>query len=418
MSPSARPAELNSLWRYGALGFALAFAALPLYIHLPNHYAREWGVSLSAMGLALMLTRCADAWTDILWGPWIDRLWRGGERRFWAAMLAAAAVLFGGMVLLFFPPEHLLIAALIVGTTLATQAHSLLTIAHQSWGLRLGGSVTRRSRIASWREGFNVLGVVTASALPLLLGWPSWALALGLGLALGLWAWSRGPRPPVAAQAERTPTGRWRRVDGTVRRLLGIQALHALANAVAAGLVLFFIQDVLQAPEHQATLLLLYFAAAIASLPLWLRWIARWGLWPAWLAGSTLAIVVFLWASRLGAGEWLAFAVICVGSGLAIGADLAVPTAWLAGHLARQQQQQHSAGTMGWWNLVNKLALAASAGLALPLLAAMGYHPGATEPSALQALTLCYAVLPLLLKATALGLMWHWRSTFSTGADT
>ena len=417
MSPPAATASPPQLWRYGGLGFALAFAALPLYIHLPNHYAREWGVSLTAMGLALMLTRCADAWTDILWGPWLDRVWRAGSQRFWATMVVAAAVLLGGMVLLFFPPEHQLIAALVVGTTLATQAHSLLTIAHQSWGVRLGGSVSQRTRIASWREGFHVLGVVTASALPLLLGWTSWALALALGLALGLWAWSRSPQPPRAAPVATETAGAWARLDPAVRRLLGIQALHALANAVAAGLVLFFIQDVLQTPQHQAALLLLYFAAAIASLPLWLRWIARWGLWPAWLTGSALAIVVFLWASTLGAGQWLAFALICVGSGLAIGADLAVPTAWLAGHLARQQQQQHSAGTMGWWNLVNKLALAASAGLALPLLAAMGYHPGATEPSALQALTLCYAVLPLLLKGLALGLMWHWRTTFSLGAD-
>ena len=31
---------------YGMLGLPLAFVALPLYVILPNHYSREFGVSL------------------------------------------------------------------------------------------------------------------------------------------------------------------------------------------------------------------------------------------------------------------------------------------------------------------------------------------------------------------------------------
>jgi len=32
--------------RYGLLGLPLAFCALPLYVLMPNLYARHWGVSL------------------------------------------------------------------------------------------------------------------------------------------------------------------------------------------------------------------------------------------------------------------------------------------------------------------------------------------------------------------------------------
>ena len=42
--------------RYGALGFALAFVALPLYVTLPAHYAQQYGVPLalvSAVGTFL-----------------------------------------------------------------------------------------------------------------------------------------------------------------------------------------------------------------------------------------------------------------------------------------------------------------------------------------------------------------------------
>ena len=35
---------------YGLLGLPLAFVALPLYVILPNHYAREFGMPLALLG--------------------------------------------------------------------------------------------------------------------------------------------------------------------------------------------------------------------------------------------------------------------------------------------------------------------------------------------------------------------------------
>ena len=55
----------------------------------------------------------------------------------------------------------------------------------------------------------------------------------------------------------------------------------------------------------------------------------------------------------------------------------------------------------GWWNLASKLNLALAAGLALPLLQALGYSPGAASEAGLQALTLAYAGLPCMLKLLA-----------------
>ena len=39
--------------RYGLLGLPLAFVALPLYVLLPNYYARNFGVPLAGLGLLL-----------------------------------------------------------------------------------------------------------------------------------------------------------------------------------------------------------------------------------------------------------------------------------------------------------------------------------------------------------------------------
>ena len=87
-----------------------------------------------------------------------------------------------------------------------------------------------------------------------------------------------------------------------------------------------------------------------------------------------------------------------VASGLALGADLALPAA-IAADLGERQGQ--AGACFGVWNFVAKLNLALAAGLALPLLGLWGYAPGARSEDALLPLTLAYAVLPCALKLLA-----------------
>ena len=172
---------------------------------------------------------------------------------------------------------------------------------------------------------------------------------------------------------------------------------------LASALVLFFIQDRLQAPPAMEPVCLgSYFVAAALSSPLWLVAVKRLGLARAWLVGMLLAIAVFGWATQLAAGQSLAFASVCALSGAALGADLALPGALLAGVIQAEGQSGQAEGAyFGWWNFATKLNLALAAGLALPLLGLFGYAPGARDAAALDALTAAYCVLPCLLKLAA-----------------
>lgn len=404
-------------WRtglaYGALAAPLAFVSLPLYVNLPHHYASVAGAPLAALGGVLLATRALDALIDPALGRLADRLFARGQAQAWWAALLGCLLLALGFAALWHPPqggEAAMLAWLAGALLLTTLAYSAVCILHQAWGTRWGGAPAWRARVTAWREGATLIGVLLASALPLWLGFDATSALLALGLALGLWSLRRVARPqgigaalaPEAAAPQRSP---WE--NSGFRWLMVVFMLNGVASAIPATLLPFFVADRLQAPQWQPLFLLGYFGAAALGLPLWVRAVARLGLAPSWRAGMGLSVLAFAGTPWLGAGDGALFAVICVASGLALGADLALPAALLTGVIHQAGAGRQSEGRyLGWWTCATKLNLALAAGLALPLLSWAGYRSGSTDAAALQALAWLYAGLPCLLKLGAAGTLW------------
>ncbi len=392
---------------YGLLGLPLAFAALPIYVHVPRFYAEVAGMELALLGAILLGTRLLDAGVD----PWLGWL---ADRVSRPAMVAVALVPFTvGFVALLNPPEVNVGLWLVASLALTYFGFSAATVAYQAWGADIGGDSALRTRLTAAREGFGLLGVVLAAALPALLAANlsdgiarlSWILPPLLLIAAAV-TFSRVAVGPAAEAVRQPLLPSLRRVmaDGAFRRLLAVFIASGIAAALPATLFLFFVADVLRLEQDSGPLLALYFVAGAASLPLWVRLAGRYGRVAAWLGAMLLSIVAFAGASLLGAGDLWPFAVICLSSGLALGADLALPAA-IAADLGERQGQ--AGACFGVWNFVAKLNLALAAGLSLPLLGALGYVPG--SGAGLPALTFAYALLPLAFKALAGLLLWRWR---------
>jgi glycoside/pentoside/hexuronide:cation symporter, GPH family len=396
---------------YGALGLPLAFVALPLYVVLPNHYASAFGVPLATLGALLLGARLLDAVADPWIGRWADAWFGHSAKRLLLIAGVAAVVLSLGFQGLFFPPQAMregtaLLAWCAAMLALTYLAYSVLAVIHQAWGARLGGTAPERARIVAWREGLALAGVLVASVLPSVagLGWASGVFAITL--ALGLLALARAPRPQIG-RAAGSPSMALPLRNPAFLRLLAIYLVNGIASAVPATLVLFFIADRLEAKAWEPLFLASYFAAGALAMPLWVRAVRRFGLARSWLAGMLLAILAFVWAMGLSAGDVLGYTMVCIASGIALGADLALPGAMLAGTIRAAGHGERLEGAyFGWWNFASKLNLALAAGIALPLLAAFGYTPGARDPAALQALTLAYCLLPCALKSIAVLLLW------------
>jgi Na+/melibiose symporter-like transporter len=411
VSPNVVPRKTSAA--YGLLGLPLAFVALPVYVHLPNLYAQQYGVPLAALGAVLLLSRSIDAVVDPWLGRFGDRLYRHSWQAVWVAALLLASVVALGFAALFFPPVASLSPAGLLGwvgcaLTLSHLAYSGLGILHQAWAARQGGGGIAQSRWVAWREGFALVGVLLASALPAIWGWALTTALLVVMLVLGLVTWQRtaqqAPAVLAPADAGAQASSLWQpRKHIGFRRLLLVFMLNGLASAVPATLVLFFVQDLLQAPKAMEPLFLgLYFAAGALSFPLWLQVIDRIGLLRTWATGMTLSVLAFVSVITLGAGDTTGFLVVCALSGMALGADLTVPGALLNQLIDRCGERGRTDGAfMGWWNLATKLNLALAAGLSLPLLGLWGYAPGQQGADAVLALGLAYGLLPCVLKLLA-----------------
>ncbi|MBL8390392.1 MAG: MFS transporter [Candidatus Accumulibacter sp.] len=392
---------------YGLLGLPLAFAALPIYVHVPRFYAEVTGIELALLGAILLGTRLLDAGID----PWLGWL---ADRVPRPTMVALALLPFAaGFVALLNPPvDH--VALWLAGSLALTYlGFSAASVAYQAWGADVGGTSAQRTRLTAAREGFGLAGVVLAATLPAVLASDlaegirrlSWVLPPLLLIAAATTFSRVGAGQPAPAPSQPLlPSLRLVMNDSAFRRLLGVFVANGIAAALPATLFLFFVADVLHLDTASGPLLALYFVAGAASLPLWVQLSARCGRVHAWLGAMALSIVAFAGASLLGSGDLWPFAAICIASGLALGADLALPAA-IAADLG--ERHGRAGACFGVWNFVAKLNLALAAGLALPLLALVGYVPGDGE--GLAFLTFAYALLPLAFKALAGALLWRWR---------
>jgi GPH family glycoside/pentoside/hexuronide:cation symporter len=393
--------------RYGALGVPLAFASIPLYVHVPKLYSAVTPLNLAAIGIILLAVRSVDMVVDPLIGSFSDR------SRFARSKIMAAAVpvLALGYFALFSPPQFTdgvsaslwMMASLIV----TYLGFSILMINYYAMGVGLAHSPSDHTRVAVWREAAMLVGVLSASILPSLLSanmnlkmtYSVLAIILLALLALT----SLITLPMKNLRVEQRPA-RFRPFQlikiPRIRWFLLVTLVNALPLAITSTLFLFFVEDVLGAPEQSGAMLGVYFVSAVIGMPLWLRISYAIGKINTLFLSLFASILCFIGAAFLVHGDANTFYAICFFSGMTLGADTVLLPSIFAEELDAAQCELGSA--FGWWNFLNKAALALAAGIALPLLTAGGYRPGAANShQALVLLSVSYAILPCACKIAA-----------------
>jgi Na+/melibiose symporter-like transporter len=399
---------------YGLPGLVTAIPTIPIFTLLPTFYAEEVGLGLAVTGAVLFAGRALDLVTDPLVGRLADR---GGGRDIGRLVLIGALLGAPSLVLLMSPPDGAGPVWLLVTSALLLLGWTLVQIPYLTWGARLSAGYHERTRLTSSREGAILIGILLSASLPAALG----ALGLDEAARMALLGWvtvaiglpvfylllSRVPRPAALPRTDAS----WRGITSNrlFLRLLGAWFVNGLANGIPAVLFPLYCTYVLVVDDQTRNLLLaLYFGCAVAGIPLWLALSRTLSKHRAWALAMVVTCPAFAVAALLGPGDAGIFAVICLVTGLCLGADLALPPAIQADVADWDRlrfRRNRTAGLFSLWNMSTKLALALAAGLTLPALAGLGLEEAEPTAVALTALAVAYALIPCGLKLAAVALM-------------
>ncbi len=415
----------STAWIYGSLAFPIAMLGYPLGAYIPRLYATEMGISLTAIGVVIMVAAIFDAVTDPLMGHFSDR-WRTrwGRRRPWIVV---------GLPLWLFAVWMLLNPSLGVGVAylalfflMMRASSTLFGLPYSAWGLELSSDYHARTMIQSAREKYVIAGLIASAAMVMfseeifgraeasfVLSNISTVVVVMVPFA-ALLVLMRVPEvptfnaPPVSMKA-----GLARMYHNKLFfRLLMIELLIAGGENFRNTVSLLFIQDYVGLPTVGRALLV-YFGSGLLAIPVW-DWIARrFGKHRSLAAAMVLVGFVSLAVLTVRDGELLKFYVLFALKGFCFGAFAYLPRAMLADVVDLDTIRSGAARPASYFAIhgfVTKCA-ASFGGLSLPILAYVGYS---TEPGAIHGarelmwLGALYGVVPTAVFVFAFYLCITW----------
>lgn len=418
-APAAEETRLSAwrLTRFSAIAVPVAAAGLPLGVYLPPVYAQDHGLSLTTIGLIFLVGRLWDALLDPFMGVLSDRTRsRFGRRKPW---IAAGGLLFAGAAwFLFFPPVQVSAAYLAIVLFFFYLGWTAVQIPFLAWSGEVSGRYHERTRVATFQT------VVTASALLLTLILPTLAdqlrpgdgalkLALMGGLvaatilpalALTLTAFREPPAP--ASIAPREPLVRVVRAvlgDRLLLRVLGSDFAVTLGQNIRAALIVFYVTFYMGRPEWAAGLFLFQFVFGVLAGPIWLKIGYRLGKHRTAVAGELVQVAINLGLVLVTPDNLPLLLGLTLAQGLAQGSGNLMLRAIVA-DVADKHRLETGNDRAGLYysvfSLAGKSATAVAIGIALPLVAWLGFDPkAANSPEALQGLALVFALGPAIAHA-------------------
>lgn len=418
--------SLGVLAAYGSPALPLATLALVLVVSIPTFYSSEIGLSLTALGTALLLLRIFDALIDPIIGFIADRTTsKFGRRRSFVALAMPLTVV--SCYHIFVPPDDASIWYLSLWMMLLSLSMSAMALSYAAWGAELATDYAGRNRVSAFRQISILLGTLVATILPVALvsftkadkSAELYVLAVFVAIFLPattlLCLW-KVPEPQNRSHKKLALKeglkALWQ--NKPFLRLVTAFVFNSFANGLPVSLFLFYVADVLGAKEAQGWLLLTYFLCGMIGVPLWVKAANRFGKHQTWCVAMSIACIVFAFAPLLDRGDVIEFAIITILTGLILGADLIIPSSIQADVIdvdTANTGEQRSGVYFAAWSVATQLSLAGAVGLAFPVLDWAGFEAvksGSLPDGAngLFTLAVLYGWVPVVLKLTAISLMW------------
>ena len=428
---------------YGLPALPLASLYFSIYVLIGEFYFKNYGLALSIIGSIFIIIRLFDAFTDPIMGYISDNFpLRFGKRKPW--------VLIGGILFIFstwmlFVPIYqsvdveyfffwLFISA--IGWTIAYAPYYAM-------GAELSMDYLERSKVTFCRELFTILGIIFASLLySISFDFDNKIFKSGIGSNIGLFQIcifssvffvlsmflfliSKSNSKEVSYDKNNIlnifEIFISLKKQKLMRKLLFSHFINGLANGLPPALFVFYVNSVLKSPEFTGILLFLYFLGALVGVPLWIFISNKLDKHRVWCYAMIYSCFIFIFVLFLEEYDLIFFAIICILSGLALSADLAIPSSIQADIIDLEYLKTGKRLTgqfFAFWGLVSKAAIAISTGMALILLDIIGFKSDENNgKNILFAVSFIYAGLPIILKMFSIYLMWNFKLDKKTHSE-
>jgi len=181
-------------------------------------------------------------------------------------------------------------------------------------------------------------------------------------------------------------------------RVLASDFAVTLGQSVRGSLFVFFVSAYMGRPDLAAGLFLLQFVFGVFAGPIWLKVGYRLGKHRTVVAGELVQVAINLALLAVGRGELPLLVGLTIAQGLAQGSGNLMLRAIVADIADKQRLESGEERTglfFSVFSLAGKAGPALAVGVALPLVGALGFHPGRPNaPATLEALKWVFAAGP------------------------
>ena len=389
---------------YSLPSIPLAAAQIAVYIAVPAIYSKIAAVGIGITGLVIMISRVIDMITDPILGTYLDRMVEKIGWKFW--LLIGFPLISIGIFILFNPLDGLEIISLLLGVIFVTLGWTFFSIPWWGIGIAISNSNSNdRFKVVSFRELLTIPGVILGLFLIHFSNISGEIFLIISILFLSPLFIKKIPIPNISNVKE---TSYFLNIKNLFKNNSNFKYLClsyffiGLSNGVTSILFILFVEFIIGGSPQN--FLSIYFISAFMGLPFVYMLASKYNKKRIWTSFIILACICFLPVVFLSNNSTTLFMVICIISGFCLSADLIIPSSIQADIIYKEQQQNKNVlvgKIYSVWSFIQKLSLALSAGVCLPLLGYFGFNPSEVNTQLLP-LSFAYGIIPIILRIPAI----------------
>lgn len=420
-----KPLNIRQYFAFTSLAAPFALMQGPGLAILPNMYAEHFGIALTEISVALLISRLIfDSLGSLVIGLISDYTHtRWGRRKPWIVAGTALGLL--GIFQLYSPTGRPDVWHLGIWMCIVYVAWNMFDVPYSAWANELTRDYLERSKLAIWRQSFNVAGILIMAWLPLIvsptgevdwtvLHWVSYISLVILPIAVCCSIW----QVPKGEELKTKKSLGWKLSIATIagNRPFMLFLLYTVVQQLAIGIsgTLFFLfyTNYLGLGNWFPFFTTSTIAVSLLSMPVWMAVLKRTSknfLLMLGALGFTVGLPFIYWMEpgpnalyiyAIYDAMWMLFyGAVEVGSRSLLGDIIDYDTL--------KTGNERSGEYVAIWTFTSRTTLAVAASIAFAIAGSYGYEPSAAQNDAhaIFGLKLTMGGLPATISLFAAGLV-------------